>query len=362
MKMKTIAFVLLFALGLFGCSSGKPSAVSANAPSVDQKKTPAPNFDLENVAGGRLKSSEIKGKVAVVDFWATWCAPCIQEIPNFNKIHETYKDKGVQMLAMTTMSGALEDIKPKVAEFGMNYPVLVGDDKVEEGFGGLIGFPTTYVVDQNWNIYKKYVGMTPNKKEQIEKDIQTLLGTQASSNTAKAKSAVRETFKTAAEFDATDVAAMRKARNQWASAFAAGNPKPVEFMFSNDAVFNLPESISAKQMFDRYNAKLVFDEKSEQFVTDGGDPRKMSMLPWVSYYAAYKLTLNPKAGGNPQETSGRFMTRFHRQPDGSLKVIQGPGVREPAPDFTLNRMKGGGRVQLASLHGKPAVLIFGSYT
>ena len=175
-------------------------------------------------------------------------------------------------------------------------------------------------------------------------------------------SAARETFKTANQFDRGDVAAIREARNQWVSAFAAGNPKPVQFMFTNDAVFNLPANVSADQLFERYRANLVFDEKAEQFVTDGGDPRKMPKLPWVSYYSGYKLTLTPKAGGKPLETTGRLMTRFHRQPDGSLKVIRGPGVGERSPDFTLNRMKGGGKVQLASLRGKPTVLIFGSYT
>jgi ketosteroid isomerase-like protein len=175
-------------------------------------------------------------------------------------------------------------------------------------------------------------------------------------------STVRDTFKTADQFDRADVASIRAARNQWAAAFSAGNPNPVEFMFTNDAVFNLSMRLSAKQLFDRYGAKLVFDEKSEQFVPDGGDPRKTSKLPWVSYYSAYKLTLTRKAGGKPIETSGRFMTRFHRQPDGSLKVIRGPSVGRRAPDFTLNRMKGGGKVQLASLRGKPTVLIFGSYT
>jgi ketosteroid isomerase-like protein len=185
----------------------------------------------------------------------------------------------------------------------------------------------------------------------------------AVAGTARAQNAAaRETFKTADQFDRADVAAMREARNQWISAFTAGNPKPVEFMFTNDAVFSLPTALSARQLFERYQAKLVFDEKSEQFVTDGGDPRKMSKLPWVSYYSAYKLTLTPKAGGKPLETTGRFMTRFHRQPDGSLKVIRGPSVGDRAPDFTLNRMKGGGKVQLASLRGKPTVLIFGSYT
>ena len=71
----------------------------------------------------------------------------------------------------------------------------------------------------------------------------------------------------------------------------------------------------------------------------------------------------PKAVGEAIENRGRFMTRFHRQPDASLKVIRGPSVGDPAPQFTLNNMKSGAEVQLADLFGqKPSVLVFGSYT
>jgi ketosteroid isomerase-like protein len=183
---------------------------------------------------------------------------------------------------------------------------------------------------------------------------------------------VREsTFKTAQEFDAADVAAIRKMRDQWVASFAAGKAAPVGFMFASDAVFSLPahpslarsdSGPSAQQVFERFAAKLVFEEQSEQFVTDGGDPRKMKKLPWVSYYARYTLTLTPKTGGSAIQSRGQFMTRFHRQPDGSLKVIRGPRIGDRAPDFTLNSMKGGGKVQLSVLRGKPVVLIFGSYT
>ena len=70
----------------------------------------------------------------------------------------------------------------------------------------------------------------------------------------------------------------------------------------------------------------------------------------------------PKAGGQPLQTTGQFMTRFHRQPDGSLEVARGPRIGERAPDFTLNHMKTQGAVQLSTLREKPVVLIFGSYT
>ncbi len=195
----------------------------------------------------------------------------------------------------------------------------------------------------------------------------------AASSTANAvqKTPIRDaTFKSAEEFDPADVAAIHKMRDQWVSAFAAANAEPVEFMFTSDAVFDLPvhsslsrsdSAPSAQGVFDRFAAKLVLDQRS-RFVSDGGDPRKMKKLPWVSYYAGYTLTLTPKTGGGAIQSTGQFMTRFHRQPDGSLKVTRGPQVGQRAPDFTLNLMKGGGKVQLASLRGKPTVLIFGSYT
>lgn len=185
-----------------------------------------------------------------------------------------------------------------------------------------------------------------------------------------AKAQQRDTFKAADQFDPADVAAIRKMRNEWVSAFANGDADPVDFMFTDDALFNLPSELSstgetaltAKWIFKRFSAQLIFDEKSEQFVTDGGDPRKTSKLPWVSYYVPYKLTLKPRQGGHPVESDGRFMTRFRRQPDGSLRVMRGFSVGQKTLDFTLNRVRNDGTVHLSSLRGKPTVLIFGSYT
>jgi thiol-disulfide isomerase/thioredoxin len=179
-RMKQLAMTLTLALALAGCASEQPdislsASGAATAPAEEQVRKDAPEFELTDVAGGAMKSSDIKGKVAIVDFWATWCAPCIQEIPNYNELHATHGGNGVQMLGITILSGALEDITPKVTEFEMNYPVLVGDDEVLDNFGGSIGFPTTYVVDKNWKIYKKYLGFTANKREHIEQDIQKLL-------------------------------------------------------------------------------------------------------------------------------------------------------------------------------------------
>jgi thiol-disulfide isomerase/thioredoxin len=169
--MKKIAIVLAVALALFGCKN-HPTNETAEKAAPAQLKGPAPDFELENVAGGKVKAADLKGKVSVIDFWATWCEPCIAEIPKFNQLHEKYPN--VQDIGITVMSPH-ESITPKVAETGMKYTVLVGNDDVADGFGGLIGFPTTFVVTKDWQIYKKYLGALPNKQERIRKDIETLL-------------------------------------------------------------------------------------------------------------------------------------------------------------------------------------------
>jgi len=168
------ALALLIVLLLAGCTS-QPGTTTPTGPNPSAQKSEAPNFELENVAGGILKSNDLKGKVTVVDFWATWCEPCISEIPNYNALRQSYNDKGVEILGVTVESAKLDDIKPKVQELQMKYPVVVGNDKVIDGFGGLIGFPTTFIVDKDWKVYKKYLGMTRNKKEMIEKDLQKLI-------------------------------------------------------------------------------------------------------------------------------------------------------------------------------------------
>src|SRR6185295_6360340 len=134
-----------------------------------------PEFDLANIAGGNLKSSDLKGKVTVVDFWATWCENCIPEIPEYNAMREKYKSQGFEVIGMTMESGSIDEIRPKVAEFKMYYPVVLGDDKTLEGFGGVIGYPTTFLIGRDGTIFKKYLGVPPGKKEHLEKDIESLL-------------------------------------------------------------------------------------------------------------------------------------------------------------------------------------------
>ena len=161
---------LLIAGGLIACTREPAKTTSSAVPA----RMAAPEFELENIAGGTTKSAEFKGKVVVADVWATWCEPCITEIPKFNRLHEQYKDKDVRIVGITVLSPH-DTLSAKAKEFGMKYTVLVGNDAVVDGFGGVIGWPTTFVLTKDLQIYKKYVGALPDKEDRIKKDIETLL-------------------------------------------------------------------------------------------------------------------------------------------------------------------------------------------
>ncbi len=160
---------LLAAFWVFACASGFLSVASAQA------LQPVRAFDLESIDGTRFTSKALEGKVVLVDFWATWCQPCIEEIPRWNELYSRYQGKGLVVLGMTIRSGWASDIKPDVVKLKMAYPIVVGNDDVEKGFGGIWGFPTTFLVNRKGQIYKKYTGTYPQKQMQVEADIQKLL-------------------------------------------------------------------------------------------------------------------------------------------------------------------------------------------
>jgi thiol-disulfide isomerase/thioredoxin len=165
--MKHTAFATALMLALFGCGSQPHSKPNSRV-------TIAPGFELENIAGGTTNSTALKGKVVVIDFWATWCEPCLSEIPKFNRITDEYAGKDVEIIGVAVESKK-EDIKPKAKATGMKYTVLVGDDHVVDGFGGIMGWPTTFVLTKEFQVHSRYIGALADKEERIKKDIDELL-------------------------------------------------------------------------------------------------------------------------------------------------------------------------------------------
>lgn len=166
-KIKKIYLSIL----LIACISFLGSIYSSE--SSQQDKIQAPDFALSSADGKIIKLSNFKGKVVIIDFWATWCAPCRAEIPSFNKLYSRYKSKGLEIIGISLDDGGWDFIKPFVKEFKMNYHVVLGNEKVVEDYGEISAIPTTFVIDRAGNIYKRYVGY--HDKATFENDIKTLL-------------------------------------------------------------------------------------------------------------------------------------------------------------------------------------------
>jgi len=167
---KSMLFSLIFLMLFFtACSRAE------DGPAKEEEKLhPMPAFVLKDLDGNVVSSDHYKGKVLVINFWATWCGPCISEIPDLNEIYNKYEDKDFDLLAIASQSGDAATLKKHVERLGIEYPVLVGDDVVVRKYQ-IFAFPTDYIVDREGNIQNRIVGAPPGKKAQVVRMIDELL-------------------------------------------------------------------------------------------------------------------------------------------------------------------------------------------
>src|SRR4051812_41717051 len=133
------------------------------------------NFTLKDVNGKDVKLSSFKGRVILLDFWATWCEPCKMEIPWFAEFQTKYASRGFQALGVSVDDTA-EKLKPYIAKYKMNYPVLLGlnHDDVQNAYGPLWGIPVTVIIGRDGRICGRHTGIS--SKQNFEKEIEALLG------------------------------------------------------------------------------------------------------------------------------------------------------------------------------------------
>lgn len=134
---------------------------------------PAPDFTLKDVLQGKEYSvSQFKGKVVVINFFTFFCGPCRDEMPDLNKINNELKGKGLQTLGIAISSDPTQ-IRFLVKQLGLEYPVLIGNDKVSDAYGSIAVVPTTVIIDKQGNIVQRIEGT--RKKDAFMKLIEPLL-------------------------------------------------------------------------------------------------------------------------------------------------------------------------------------------
>jgi peroxiredoxin len=162
-----LAAMMTFVLIATVLAAPSPGAIAA-------PQMRAPDFTLKDLGGKTIKLSQFKGKVVLVNFWATWCPPCVFEMPSLEALHGKYKGKGLVVLGISLDDEPARDVPGFLAKFKkergvkITYPLVVGDESVGDAFGGIRGIPTTFLIDRKGNIAKKYIGPPATEIKEIQ--------------------------------------------------------------------------------------------------------------------------------------------------------------------------------------------------
>lgn len=164
MLRSMIAAVILVVAFLSGCTNRDDAA------GAEQKE--APNFTLQDIEGRNVSLSDHKGKVVLIEFWATWCAPCRASIPGLERLYKAYGDKGFTVLAISLDYGELDSVRQFRAEYGITYPVLQGTDEIAIKYR-VRSIPMLVLADRDGKVRNRYLGAADD--DVLEKDIKPLL-------------------------------------------------------------------------------------------------------------------------------------------------------------------------------------------
>ena len=144
------------------------------------KGVAAPDFELTTLDGAKVRLSDLRGKAVVLNFWATWCGPCKIEIPWLEDLQKQYAPQGLQIVGVSMDDDGPAKVKQFAQQEGINYTVVMGNDKVADLYGGVDGLPETFYIGRDGKIVTRVLGLVGHKE--IEQNIQSAL--QQGANTA----------------------------------------------------------------------------------------------------------------------------------------------------------------------------------
>lgn len=173
---RTLLLITLVAAGVAGWQP-RPAELPAARQgeiAVGEIGSRLPDFSLKDLRGKELSSADLKGKVVLVDFWATWCQPCKKEMPGYQKLLDTYGSRGLVVVGFKfdTMADT-EDPLRFAGRIGVRYPLAVASDRLRQAFGGIEGLPTTLLYDRHGILRQKIIGFEYTSV--VESDLKPLL-------------------------------------------------------------------------------------------------------------------------------------------------------------------------------------------
>ncbi len=150
---------IVVAVGLFFVNKYWVTPATTEVANASGNFPQAPEFSLTSLSGEKINLQDYRGKVVLLDFWATWCGPCRIEIPGFVQLQNKYGSQGLAIIGVSMDDGP-EPVRQFYQTFHMNYPVAMGTDRLGELYGGILGLPTSFLIGRDGRIYAKHVGLT----------------------------------------------------------------------------------------------------------------------------------------------------------------------------------------------------------
>jgi peroxiredoxin len=169
-----VTLVTLLTIGSLRVLRISHSQVTASTVGDDTRRRPAPDFELASLDGRTVKLSDFRGKVVVLNFWATWCPPCRVEMPWFIDFYRRYREQGLEVVGVSMDVGGPQQVAGFVKGMNIKYTILMGNDSVCDAYGGML--PQTFLIGRDGKIIRHSFGI--KSKSDFEDAIKQSLATQ----------------------------------------------------------------------------------------------------------------------------------------------------------------------------------------